>query len=136
MEFIVKNEQQLIEKIWPIIKDKLKGNFVIGLIGDLGAGKTTLIKRIFSKIDDNIEANSPTFTIIKSYHTNIGRLNHIDLYRLGQNCKDPDVSDALNDGISFVEWFNYYNNQDAADLIIKIENLGGETRKVSIEDIN
>lgn len=134
MQFTVNNEQELIDKVWQILEGKLKDRFVVGLIGDLGAGKTTLVKGILRKLDDSIQASSPTFTIVKSYDTTLGKINHIDLYRLGNDCSDPDVADALADGISLVEWYDYHRDQTKADVVIRIEPVDEHSRKVEIED--
>lgn len=136
MQFIVENEAELAQKVWQIIGPKMKGDFVVGLVGDLGAGKTTLVKQILRKIDQNIAATSPTFTIIKSYDTKYGKFNHIDLYRLGKDCSDPDVKDALDNGISFVEWFDLYRDCSKANMIISLESIGNNSRKVTIENID
>lgn len=136
MQFIVNSEAELADRVWGVIESKLTGNFVIGLIGDLGAGKTTLVKQILSKIDHNIIASSPTFTIIKTYDTGDLRFNHIDLYRLGEQCSDPDVKDALENGVSFVEWFDLYRDQTRAEMIIGLEAVGENSRKVTIENID
>lgn len=55
---------------------------VIGLSGDLGAGKTTLSQAIGAGFGVSEPMPSPTFTLINEYSTPRGRLYHLDLYRL------------------------------------------------------
>ncbi|HRH58594.1 MAG TPA: tRNA (adenosine(37)-N6)-threonylcarbamoyltransferase complex ATPase subunit type 1 TsaE [Chitinophagales bacterium] len=76
--------------------------------GDLGAGKTTLIKLICEKLNVVDTISSPTYPIINEYNTIDSRIiYHIDLYRL------KSIEEALNIGIEeylysgnlcFIEW--------------------------------
>ncbi|MEI6085748.1 MAG: tRNA (adenosine(37)-N6)-threonylcarbamoyltransferase complex ATPase subunit type 1 TsaE [Verrucomicrobiota bacterium] len=81
----------------------LKPGDVLALSGDLGAGKTCLVKGIAAGLGITQEVTSPTFTLIHDY----GQLVHIDLYRL------DSVREALNigiedhlpgPGITVIEW--------------------------------
>lgn len=86
----------------------LTGGIVIELVGDVGAGKTTLTKGIARglKIDENVQ--SPTFTISRVYEAKGGlQLAHYDFYRLS----DPGImADELRDVVSdptivtVIEW--------------------------------
>lgn len=53
----------------------------IGLLGNLGAGKTTLVQAMAEVLAPGMEARSPTFTLLNSYETR-PQIVHIDLYRL------------------------------------------------------
>ncbi len=87
---------------------QLKLGDILCLYGDLGAGKTTLAKKLIQKASKNneLEVPSPTFTLMQQYDTNIGKICHFDLYRL----KNPDeiieigLEDALANAISIIEW--------------------------------
>ena len=87
------------------------GGEIVGLVGELGAGKTCFVRGVAdgAGVGKNAWVRSPTFTLINEYQ---GRLPiyHIDLYRVGDRA---DV-DGLNlreylyaDGLSLVEWFEY-----------------------------
>jgi tRNA threonylcarbamoyladenosine biosynthesis protein TsaE len=87
---------------------KLRRGDVIGLVGDLGAGKTVFTKGIAKGLGvKNVRyVNSPTFVIIKEYKGKIP-LYHFDLYRLNKS----SVIDAENfeeyfygDGVTVIEW--------------------------------
>src|SRR6266545_4995334 len=87
----------------------VRGGDIVGLVGELGTGKTCFVRGFCAGIEVGKEAwvRSPTFTLINEYQ---GRLPvyHIDLYRVGKQ----DELDALNlreylyaDGVSLIEWF-------------------------------
>ena len=59
-----------------------KRGLVIGLSGDLGAGKTQLVKGIARGLDIAARVHSPTFTLVNEYSGGRLRLFHLDLYRL------------------------------------------------------
>jgi tRNA threonylcarbamoyladenosine biosynthesis protein TsaE len=79
--FETRSEEETIELGRKIARD-LPKKAVILLIGNLGAGKTTLAKGIISGLGaaDPDEVTSPTFTLIHEYGG--GRVYHVDLYRL------------------------------------------------------
>jgi len=100
------------------LASQLKGGEIIGLIGNLGAGKTVFSKGIAAGLKIKANITSPTFVIMKVYpvkHGNIKNLCHIDAYRL----KSADDLAAIgakdyfgeSDSITIVEW---------ADLVKKI----------------
>ncbi len=81
---------------------------IVLLDGDMGSGKTTLIKAIVKQLGSDDEANSPTFAIVNEYRTPGFPIYHFDLYRL------KDFYEALDFGIEeylsqpdayvFIEW--------------------------------
>ena len=142
MIFSVENEQQLGQEVWRLIKDKMRAGFCVGLIGDLGAGKTTLVKAIAEQLGVSEAVSSPTFTIAKLYEIgfkNSTILQHIDLYRL-EKASDADAEEVLDmvtrdDAITFVEWPEKVRPVlDKMNLLIKITPLGEESRKVEIRE--
>lgn len=58
---------------------------LILFIGDLGAGKTTLIKEIVSQLGSEDAGSSPSYSLINEYKTEGGKLYHLDLYRLNSS---------------------------------------------------
>lgn len=87
-----------------------KAGDVIGLVGDLGAGKTTFTQG-FAKglgVPDGVYVNSPTFTIINEYPTH-PKIYHLDFYRLADADEliETGYDDLLNDSaICIIEWFD------------------------------
>lgn len=87
---------------------KIRGGEVIELVGDVGAGKTTLTKGIARglNIDDDIQ--SPTFTIARVYEArNNLRLHHYDFYRLSEpGIMADELAEVLADpqAVVVIEW--------------------------------
>ena len=80
---------------------------LVGLIGDLGSGKTTLVQGIVAGWGSLDPVSSPTFVIVNVYrHTNGLRFFHLDAYRLNGSSEalDLDLDDMLDQGPMIVEW--------------------------------
>lgn len=83
---------------------------VIGLEGELGAGKTCFVKGLASGLGiDEDEIRSPTFTLIAEHHRGKFPLYHIDLYRLGNaEIEELGIEEYLfEQGVTAVEWFRF-----------------------------
>jgi tRNA threonylcarbamoyladenosine biosynthesis protein TsaE len=115
---------------------ELKPGTIVLLRGDLGAGKTTLVKGIAegfqaAKADD---VTSPTFTLIHEYRGPEVVLFHIDLYRIDtQRELDTLALDDLMDAnsILLIEWgekFDRFIKEKSAE--ISIEHLGVDRRRI------
>lgn len=91
-----------------VLAPALRPGDVVALTGDLGSGKTTLVRFLLATWHGApVEVPSPTFTLVQTYGLPCGTtVWHFDLYRLS----DPDEvtelgwEDALASGISLVEW--------------------------------
>jgi len=85
----------------------LKPGTVLALIGDLGTGKTTLTKYIAEGLGVAEMLTSPTFTIVREYHSGRLPLYHFDVYRL-ESADDLFEIGAeeyfYSGGVSVVEW--------------------------------
>lgn len=85
----------------------LKPGDCLALIGDLGAGKSTLARALIRAMADepDLEVPSPTFTIIQTYSTRIP-VAHLDLYRLSDvsELDELGIDEMLEDGICLIEW--------------------------------
>lgn len=106
------------------------------LRGDLGAGKTTLVKGIAEAFDaaEAETVTSPTFTLIHEYRGPEVTLYHIDLYRIDtQRELDTLALDDLRDprSILLIEWGEKFERfRREKDAEIAIEHLGGDERKI------
>jgi len=75
--------------------------------GQMGTGKTTLIKEIISAMGSEDEASSPTFSIVNEYETKTGKVFHFDFYRIKseEEAMDFGVEEYLYSGdYCFIEW--------------------------------
>ncbi len=98
-----RNENELIS-IGENLGSVCQAGQVILLSGNLGAGKTTLVKGIAKGLGIEQMIKSPTYTIIREYE---GRLPlfHLDVYRIGDDPDSIDLDDFLfGDGITVIEW--------------------------------
>lgn len=87
----------------------LKGGEVISLIGDLGAGKTTLTKSVAMGLGVKDYVTSPTFTLINEYKGERCPLYHFDVYRLEgiEDIFDLGFEEYFySKGVTIVEWGN------------------------------
>lgn len=78
------------------------------LNGDLGAGKTHLVKKIIEKIDPSHDNDvvSPTFSIVNLYQVNSKNIYHLDLYRIKkiEEIYELDIYSILDNNLVFIEW--------------------------------
>lgn len=112
------------------------------LKGDLGTGKTTLVKGIAQALDaaEPDEVTSPTFTLIHEYDgTQDGRpvkLFHLDVYRLeGERQLETLGLDELltSDALVLVEWGEKFKSiQKKATGEISIVSTGGDARRITV----
>ena len=133
MEWIVKNEKELVQVAKSMLELAGKNRKWM-FTGDLGAGKTTLIKYLCRHLGVDELVTSPTFSLVNEYEVEDGFVYHLDLYRI----ESPD--EALNMGLEeyldspyycFIEWPAIIANLWPPDLVeIKIEILNDSTRKI------
>ena len=86
-----------------------RGGELIGLVGELGAGKTCLVRGLARGLGiDPERVHSPSFTIVTEYPGGRLPLAHVDLYRLeAPGEQAPFLRDVLyGEGVAVVEWFD------------------------------
>ena len=132
------NGEAAMKRLGESIGALLKGGECLQLIGDVGAGKTTLTKGIASGLSITEVVQSPTFTINRSYDTPSGiRLMHYDFYRLA----DPGImADELRESLEYddtvvvIEWGDIVADIVPKDHItVTIASPDESVREVSIE---
>jgi tRNA threonylcarbamoyladenosine biosynthesis protein TsaE len=120
----------------------LKPPQLLLLRGDLGTGKTTLVKGIAQALDaaEPDEVTSPTFTLLHEYDGTLNgkpvKLYHIDVYRLeGERQLETLGLDELltPDALVFVEWGDKFKSiRKKATGEIAISSAGGDARKITV----
>ena len=128
------------KKVEYSLKDKIKTIRVILLRGELGSGKTTLVKSVLKKMGINDCVTSPTFSIVNEYDFSENIIYHFDLYRI-EKIEELDIigfEDYIySQNICFIEWPEIVlNNIDLQYLDIEIRNLGEDKREIIINEIN
>ena len=139
MEFISHNpaETELLGERWG--RESARG-FVIALSGDLGAGKTQLVKGLARGLGVTSRVHSPTFTLVNEYTGGRLRLFHLDLYRLettGQILGAGLEEYLQPDGVAVIEWAERMANYDWRMTNVRrvnIEVLGETERRITYED--
>jgi tRNA threonylcarbamoyladenosine biosynthesis protein TsaE len=117
------------------IARELPSRAVVLLIGNLGAGKTTLAKGIAKGLGAaaSEEVSSPTFTLIHEYGD---RLYHIDLYRLDTNAQVATLGlDEIFDreAVALIEWGERFPDlMPAQHIEIRLEPEGEDGRRIEI----
>ena len=106
LEFISRRAEQT-RRVGMRLGALLQPGDLICLVGDLGAGKTTLVQGISSGWGSLDAANSPTFVLVNVYRRPDGdRLFHLDAYRLSgaAEAEDLDLDALLESGPLVIEW--------------------------------
>ena len=104
--------------------------FVFALSGDLGAGKTQLVKGIARGLGISARVHSPTFTLVNEYGGGRLKLFHLDLYRLETPAQilSAGIEEYLKpDGVAVIEW---------AERIYNLRFAICDLKKVQIEIVN
>jgi tRNA threonylcarbamoyladenosine biosynthesis protein TsaE len=94
------------EEVGARIAKELEPGDVVLVSGEIGAGKTTLIRGAAHALGVTEPVTSPTFTIGHRYHGKVP-VSHLDLYRLeGLEGEDPGLLDdyLTGDAVAFIEW--------------------------------
>lgn len=107
---------------------------VVEFVGDLGGGKTTLIKGIAQGLGIKQTVTSPTYNIQRSYKLpSGGTLEHYDLYRLGEDemlHQEMEEIITSNEAIIVVEWADHFTKHLTEDrFIVKAEFVDETTRR-------
>ncbi|MCP5105288.1 MAG: tRNA (adenosine(37)-N6)-threonylcarbamoyltransferase complex ATPase subunit type 1 TsaE [bacterium] len=123
------------------IGKSLKGNEILLLSGDLGAGKTLFTKGIAHSLGiDPLDVVSPSYTLMNQFQGKYA-LYHIDLYRLGdesgKKIRDMgDLDDYIGEGVMVVEWAqflddSYFKLKQTVDIRFHI--TPEDQRKITIK---
>jgi tRNA threonylcarbamoyladenosine biosynthesis protein TsaE len=115
---------------------------VLALSGDLGAGKTQLVKGIARGLGVTARVHSPTFTLVNEYGGGRLKLFHLDLYRLETPAQILSAGIAeflLPNGVAVIEWAERLENgkwkmENGKIKNVKIEIVSELERKIVYDD--
>lgn len=137
MEVLESRSAAETEAIGARVAERLQPGDVVVVSGEVGAGKTTLIRGACRALGVEGPVTSPTFTIGQRYAGGRLPVSHLDLYRLRSlEGEDPALLDDYlgPDGVAFVEWpAAGAERLGRPALQIRLEHAGGEHRRVEIE---
>lgn len=107
MKIVIRTKRELPKAVRTLL-NYTSGKKLIAFYGQMGAGKTTIIKSICESLGATDAATSPTFTIVNEYRTSDGEsLYHIDFYRIKKTDEvfDFGIEEYLSSGFyCFMEW--------------------------------
>lgn len=108
---------------------------VVLLKGALGAGKTTFAQGIAKGLGIKEQVKSPTFNIVKIYHSGSLPLFHIDAYRLEGQKQEIGLDEYMTgDGVCLIEWPQFLDLTCIKNpVIIQLERLSVQERDISIQ---
>jgi tRNA threonylcarbamoyladenosine biosynthesis protein TsaE len=117
----------------------LSGGGVVGLTGDLGAGKTVMADGIFhgAGLASSVAVTSPTFTLVNIYPGPV-EMVHVDFYRLATAAEavDAGLAEFWEDrviGIVVIEWFEKFRELWPRDFLrVDLQIVGEKERKITI----
>jgi tRNA threonylcarbamoyladenosine biosynthesis protein TsaE len=112
-----------------LLGERLRPGDVVLLSGELGAGKTTLVRGVAQGTGSSAPVASPTFQLVRVYPGRV-QLAHVDLYRVEDiaELRDLGLEELAQQGAVVVEWGDRLEVDDAAR--IEIEHLGGDRRLI------
>lgn len=134
-ESFVINQNTLTGQIGDIIP-KTPGIYLLS--GDLGTGKTTIIKKYCESVLNipSTSMSSPTFGIINNYKTKKGNVYHIDLYRIKKTSElnSLPLEEILNEpnAYIFIEWPEILGTLEIPHHKITLEYLSPEQRRLTL----
>jgi tRNA threonylcarbamoyladenosine biosynthesis protein TsaE len=115
---------------------------VIALSGDLGAGKTQLVRGLARGLGVTTRVHSPTFTLVNEYSGGRLKLFHLDLYRLEtpEQIHGAGIEEFLQpDGVAVIEWAERLEDgrwkmEDGKLRKVKIQVISETERRIVYED--
>lgn len=117
----------------------LKAGDVVGLYGDLGAGKTTFVRGVARAFGVSArDVTSASFTIIAEYDSNPA-FYHIDLYRLERrdDIDNTGIWDCIGkDSVAVIEWAEKLDSMPAHFIKVRIMDIGNDLREIYIEGLD
>lgn len=111
-------------------------NTFVALHGDLGAGKTTLVRHWLKALGVQGRIKSPTYTVVETYSLEHLTIWHFDFYRFSdpREWEDAGFRDIFaSPGLKLAEWpDNAASHLPRADLLVQLEVLADESRQVTL----
>ena len=106
---------------------------IVGLSGELGTGKTTLVRGLMRGLGYEGEVRSPTFNLVQEYDTNPA-ICHADLYRLetAEQVADLGLRDYFGTHATIIEWIERAEGSIEPNISVRLD-FSGEGRIATVE---
>ena len=135
VNFISNNHNETM-KIGYDLSNQIHPPYVIGLVGDLAAGKTTFVKGFLKGLGYDYTVSSPTFTLINNYNAKYNVM-HVDFYRESNLERWIDLGFkelVVNNPVVIIEWADLLPDLLPENTIfINFEHLEENKRKIFIK---
>ena len=128
-----------VEDLTEFLAEQLNLGGVLFINGDLGTGKTTLIKDLVKKLGSQDEVSSPSYSIINHYESEEFTIFHMDLYRMKdlEELVDIGIEEYFNqNAVCIVEWPDLLHGLVQADYLVEIIAQQPESRLYRVLDLN
>jgi tRNA threonylcarbamoyladenosine biosynthesis protein TsaE len=122
------------EAVGARLAERLTLGDVVTVSGELGTGKTTLVRGACRALGVTAPVTSPTFTIGHRYHGNVS-VTHLDLFRFSSLAPAEwgDLEPYFDDAVAFVEWPEAgLGALPPARVSIRLEHAGGNRRRIEL----
>lgn len=134
LQQVISNDEEETFALAEEMASGFKGNEVVCLSGELGAGKTVFAKGLAAGLGlkNTAQVCSPSFTIINIYQARC-TIFHIDLYRLGKESEivELGLEDYLDEGVLIIEWAEKMERIPGS-ILINITMLENDKRRIKI----
>ncbi|QHI35027.1 tRNA threonylcarbamoyladenosine biosynthesis protein TsaE [Kordia antarctica] len=111
---------------------------IITFHGEMGVGKTTLIKVLAKQLGVNELTNSPTFSIVNEYRTDKEIIYHFDCYRIEDEIEAYDIGIEeylYSDAWCFIEWPERIENLLPEEITeVKINKINEQMRSIHLKN--
>jgi len=136
-EVVESGSAEETEALGARVAERLRPADLVLLSGDLGAGKTTLIRGACRALGVTEPVTSPTFTIGQRYAGGRLPISHLDLYRLADlEGEDPALLDDYlsPDGVAFVEWPDAGADRlGRPAIVVRLAHVNEERRRIEVD---
>jgi len=141
---IILSSEKKTEELASQLLKKLKPGNIVFLCGEMGVGKTTFVRYLINKFQENdnlkiTEITSPTFNLLNEYQLHKIKINHYDLFRIKSNreIKDLGLFENNNNSITLIEWPEIIEKKpkNLIELIFEYEK-DHSSRSVQIKGLN
>lgn len=126
-----------LDEVAEAVVESLDGRTVVAFCGEMGAGKTTLIRAIMERLGSKDTVTSPTFAIVNQYRTGMGdTVYHFDFYRINSMSEAFDLGYEeyfYSGDLCLVEWPEKIEPLIPDDaMIVRIEVTGDTSRRFTL----